>query len=516
MNGMTNGTDIGKALLVAAMLLFAGPAGRAQTSALWGDSGETWTSESRLPDFSFAGYRRGEEPYRIPAQKISVTDFGARGDGRTDDTAAFKQAIAAGAGKLILIPPGRFALSDLLEIRQSGTVLRGAGPEKTILLFTKPGEVLKPRPAKTDGNEPTSGWSWGGGLITIAGARSSGGSAADVVRDERRGARSLTLAKNAFKTGDEVLLTVSDDADKSLLKHLYRGKTGDISGLNNWKCRQVFRLTAVSGDVVTLDRGLRFDVRAAWKPALAAFTPALTDVGLEGVAFLFPASQYKGHFREVGYNPVEIGSSAAHCWLRDLTIWNADSGPYVNGTFCTVENIRFGADSARISAQGHTGHHGITVGGLDCLCTGFDFQTQFIHDLTVQSAHGCVFCSGRAVNLNLDHHRWAPYENLFTDIDAGDGRRLFASSGGGMRGLHCAAGGTFWNIRTREATAWPNGFADDINIVAVNVKSPAQRNPTGRWHEWIRPGEVQPPNLHRAMLEKRLGGKAGSGRGDPP
>jgi polygalacturonase len=81
-----------------------------QVSSLWGRTGEKWTPQSRLPDFSFAGYRRGEEPFRIPAQSISVASFGAKGDGRTDDTKAFQQAIADGSGKVVLIPPGRFVL----------------------------------------------------------------------------------------------------------------------------------------------------------------------------------------------------------------------------------------------------------------------------------------------------------------------------------------------------------------------------------------------------------------------
>ena len=113
-----------------------------------------------------------EEPFRIPKETASVASFGAKGDGKTDATAAFKQAIAAGAGKVVTIPSGRFVLSVVLEIRKSNLVLRGVGPDKTVLLFTKPLEELRPRPAKTDGNQPTSGWSWGGGLIMIGGKES--------------------------------------------------------------------------------------------------------------------------------------------------------------------------------------------------------------------------------------------------------------------------------------------------------------------------------------------------------
>ncbi|MBM4094088.1 MAG: hypothetical protein FJ276_32470 [Planctomycetes bacterium] len=477
-----------------------------QTSGLWGKDGEKWSPESRLPDFSFAGYRRGEEPFRIPKETASVASFGAKGDGKTDATAAFKQAIAAGAGKVVTIPSGRFILSDVLEIRKSNLVLRGAGPDKTVLLFTKPLEELRPRPAKTDGNQPTSGWSWGGGLIMIGGKESPPAQVARIAAAAKRGDKRLTLEGPALKAGDEVVLTVQDDKDKTLVNYLYRGQGGNITGLNNWKCRQIFRVTAVSGNTITLDRALRFDVRPEWQPTLQSFQPAVTDVGVEGVAFEFPATPYAGHFRELGFNPVVIESTAAHCWLRDLRVWNGDSGPYVNGAFCTVEGIHLGADAQRKHAQGHTGHHGITLQGLDCLCTNFTIETQFIHDLTVQSAIGCVFCGGRAENLNMDHHRWAPYENLFTDIDAGEGKRLFASSGGGHRGAHTAAGGTFWNIRTRQPAPRPTSLGiDAINVVGVSLRESKPDLPAGLWYEAIPPEQLRPANLHEAMLGRRLG-----------
>ena len=33
-----------------------------QHSLLWGRDGERWQPDSRLPDFSYAGYYRGEKP----------------------------------------------------------------------------------------------------------------------------------------------------------------------------------------------------------------------------------------------------------------------------------------------------------------------------------------------------------------------------------------------------------------------------------------------------------------------
>ena len=491
--------------LLTAVVLLAVFSLHAEVSQLWGNTGEKWTPASRLPDFSFAGYRRGEEPYRIPASSISVADFGAKGDGRTDDTAAFKNAIQAGAGKVIRVPAGKYLLNDILRIHASNLVLRGAGAGQTIFVFTRSLDQIDPHPTKNDGGTPTSGWSWGGGLVTIGDSLKRGISTR-VTAPAGRGANRLTLEKPVFKAGDEIMLTVNDTPEKSLLQYLYHGQTGNLSGLNHWQCRQIFRVRAVNGNEIVLDRGLRFEVRSEWKPAVEPFRPTVTDVGIEGVTFEFPAAPYAGHFKEVGWNPVAIRSGAAHCWLKDLVVRNGDNGPFVEGaSFCTLENIRITADPQRRGKDGNCGHHGITLEAQDCLCTNFVIATQFIHDLTVQSAMGCVFASGQAVNLCMDHHRWASYENLFTDIDAGLGKRLFQSSGGGERGLHTAAGATFWNIRAQTRVPWPKGFGPDaINLIGLTMSDPPILDAQGRWQEDIPPGQLQPANLYSAMLAKRL------------
>lgn len=44
-------------------------------------------------------------------EAVSVKDFGAAGDGSTDDTAAFKSALSAAAGKTLYVPPGTYLLT---------------------------------------------------------------------------------------------------------------------------------------------------------------------------------------------------------------------------------------------------------------------------------------------------------------------------------------------------------------------------------------------------------------------
>ncbi|HYN03608.1 MAG TPA: glycosyl hydrolase family 28-related protein, partial [Vicinamibacteria bacterium] len=104
----------------------------AQHSDLWGQAGELWTPTSRLPDVAYAGYERGEQAIPSPAVVANVRDFGARGDGVADDTQAFQAAIRATAQGAILVPAGRYTITDLVTIDKPNLVLRGEGRDRTV------------------------------------------------------------------------------------------------------------------------------------------------------------------------------------------------------------------------------------------------------------------------------------------------------------------------------------------------------------------------------------------------
>jgi hypothetical protein len=119
--------------------------------------------------------------------------------------------------------------------------------------------------------------------------------------------------------------------------------------------------------------------------------------------------------------------------------------------------------------------------------------------------------NGKAVDLSLDHHRYGPHANLWTELDAGEGSRLFHSGGGAKLGWHCGAWTTFWNIRARRDQRWPQvtygggkWSCDQINLVALPADQPALREPEGRWFEPADPQLIHPQNLYTAQLHRRL------------
>ena len=477
-------------------------------SALWGRDGELWSADSRLPDFSYAGYHRGEKPLPALRPDCSVKDFGAVGDGQTDDTRAFQQAIKKSAGKTILVPQGVYVITDFLYIRTAGTSLKGAGPRKSVLRFPTPLNEIKPNWGATTSGRRTSNYSWSGGFVWVIGNLSNK-SLATVDAAAKRGQQTLQVSdSDAFHVGDEFRLRMRDMREQTLARYLYADDPGRIENLGSRASVSfIARVTKVdtADKRIEFDRPLRTDVRSEWKPEIYQAASNVEEVGIEDLGFDFPEIPYKGHFTELGYNAMAM-SGVRNCWARNLWIHNADSGIFFSGMNVTLSQIVIESHRKIEPSRKATGHHGITMGGQDNLVSGFEFCTRFMHDITVTAGSaGNVVANGKGPDMCFDHHCYAPHANLFTNIDLGEGSRMFQSGGGARLGRHSAAWETFWCIRSRRPQTWPQGWGPNLmNLVGLLSSDPPDTEPTGRWFEPLDPQRLQPANLYEAQLTKRL------------
>lgn len=481
----------------------------AQVSELWGTCGELWSPSSRLPDFSFAGYRSGEASIPTPAATASVMDFGAVGDGITDDTTAFENAITATTNGAITIPAGRFKITRVLYIRKSNIVLRGAGQGLTTLVFPKHlTELLGPPP----GTAGLESWSWGGGLIWVEGAETTT-KLTDVTADTTRGSKLLTVSSTAgLAVGQTIRLTMSDP-DGSLGRHIHADQLNAHPTLVGRRLvRFPSKIAAISGNEITLERPLRHDVKTHWSPEIRSFSGQLEEVGLEGFKIEFPTRQYKGHYKEDGFNGIWM-DGVANSWVRNVTVHNFECGIMIERSiFSTVDNVSLSADIAnRLNVSGtyFTGHHGIQLRRSDdCMVSNFSIPTRTYHDLTVEDTTGCVYMKGSGVDLNFDHHTYLPHENLFTEINIGTGTRHFASSG--SRQPESAARETIWNMSsTNPVTTLPNpspsrGLWPQSNFIGFNTTLTTSKDPVLPWIEVIPPASLTPANLYEAQFTRRL------------
>jgi hypothetical protein len=483
-------------------------AGAAEYSALWGKDGERWSPQSRLPDFSFAGYHCGEQPIPDVPLGISVKACGARGDGVADDSQAFLDAIArAKAGTAIEVPPGRYKITKILEVTRSGVVLRGAGPDKSILFCPTPLQEIRPNIGATTSGKPTSNYSWSGGFVWFKGD-ARGRTLTAITADARRGDQTLAVASaSELHVGQRVQVYQSDRPDNSLADQLYTGDAGDTKKLKgSTKTVLVCRVTRIDGSRIAIDRPLRCDLKSQWQPQVRSFEPTVSECGLENIGFEFPNTPYPGHFNELGYNAAAL-NGCADCWIRNVHILNADSGLYLNGFFCTAQGIVV-ESQRKPDSSGSTGHHGVSFYGHDNLFTGFDFRTQFIHDISLDGgASGNVAANGRGVDMCFDHHKRTVYENLFVNLDVGAGTHVWRHGGGDALGKPCAARGTFWNIRSRKSIAYPPADfgPPSMNLVAVQPSGLSVIDANGKWSEAIPPEALLPQDMHLAQLAKRLG-----------
>ena len=81
-----------------------------------------------------------------------------------------------------------------------------------------------------------------------------------------------------------------------------------------------------------------------------------------------------------------------------------------------------------------------------------------------------MFHSIQGYDLNLDHHRQAPFGNLWTNISLGVGARPFGSGGNAPRGAYSGRGTTFWHM-----------YKTPTGTVALPTCTTSRTTDTGTW-----------------------------------
>lgn len=211
-----------------------------------------------------AGFQRVTGPHTIPERidtsdipiVANVRDFGAVGDGVTDDTAAIARALGAATrakGGVVFFPAGTYLVTGRilprtispLTIMGDGVVLRGEGPDATRILAQFP--------------ENTSTTA----VIRAEGRRT--GTATYLTADAKAGDRALVVgdAAERFSPGDHIILEADDTGPLMTPSRLpfYRGRN------------HLLIVDRVDGDTVYVTEPLRLDFLTADRARITQYEP---------------------------------------------------------------------------------------------------------------------------------------------------------------------------------------------------------------------------------------------------
>ncbi|MBW2264279.1 MAG: dockerin, partial [Deltaproteobacteria bacterium] len=259
-----------------------------------------------------------------PASAPSVQDFGAAGDGATDDASAFADAIAAASdGSAIRIPAGTYVLRSGITI-DKGVVLCGEGPGVSRLEFD------------TD--------SLGIDIVTY-----DRGDWVSIESGYTKGSTTLAVVDgSSFGAGDYAELKQTNNWDVMDPE----GEWENASWVPEDAVGQVFRVVSVSGDTLTVEPPAHMDYDAN-------YDPVVRRMGLVEGAGLQSLSISRTSTGDAG--TVQMKNAVA-CWMRDCISENTTTShvDMSSALWCEVRDSIFN-DAYDHGGGGHG--YGTNLGG---------------------------------------------------------------------------------------------------------------------------------------------------------
>lgn len=426
-------------------------------------------NKSMLPDFSFAGYKYGEET--IPSGKdlpsYRVTDFGAIPNDAIDDTYAIQKTIdSAGAngGGVIVFPKGKFLVNtdtlkqDIIRINYSNIILRGAGNDANGTIIFSGSETQTHHKPKNPWLAPCV-FHTGLNLNDMTKLYSVDEAPlyAKITADLKKGDTVVQLEKTVgLEAGGFIIMAMRNTNDESnLINELMQPLTFEpfqTSYLEAGKNRMPSFQWIVEIDKVIdstrikLKRPVQRAILTKYE-AFVAKTKMLTNIGFENFRF---ESAYKGDYghhkskiHDYGWGAIGM-HRVAHGWINNLTIDNYTQTTHlITSRNITVNNI---------TITGGDGHYGPKMyNSSDNYIGNIKILAPRTHGPGIEGASfGNVFKDIYIENpMPLDLHGMAntpfcpPMYNLFENIT-----NLDRVAGGGAPANipHAGEYNTFWNL----------------------------------------------------------------------
>ncbi len=425
---------------------------------IWTDF-KTDKANSILYDYSYAGYKSGDESIPDVALKASITDFGAIPNDTIDDTQALQDAVdyvnSIGGGA-VDIPVGKFLL--------------GAGA--TIKFVKIPENVV----IRGNGNREDGSVFFITNLLCEESTCSSG-QAAIITQNEKfviypsktvtataaKGTNILSLNNTSgLKAGDAGRIRMyNPNVDGTRTNELSLLLTSPLEPESEWynftkyapfEC--AFEIEQViNSTTVKLKQPLMQEISVGWSPRFELLD-FVEGVGIENLriesAFSGGYSHHKNWEVDYGWTAIEFNNTR-NSWIRNVVIDDLTQDINLSNSMnITVEDI---------IVEGEYGHHGIKANNswfnLVRNCRVKTFRT---HPVGVAGmAHGNVFTNIVIDHLNgmIDFHGGGfSSNNLFERMN-----NSHVDGAGAIQNMpHSGQFNTFWNIAGNASASGKPGF----------------------------------------------------------
>ncbi|ODM25546.1 glycosyl hydrolase family 28-related protein [Acetivibrio mesophilus] len=301
----------------------------------------------------------------IPTRPVvaNVMDFGAKGDGLTDDSNAFIKAIeSVKDGGAVLIPSGEYLLKSKITLNKP-IVLRGEGPGRTNLLIDHSSDAFEAITYKR------------GNWVNLTGGYT-------------RGSRELVVSDpTGFVAGKYV--EIQQDNDPAVMYTLPTWNQGWADGAVG----QIAKVVSVSGNTVTIDEPLRITYKSKLNPVIRT----------QGFAEYIGFEDFSVKRIDTSDTSMFYFKNAANCWISNVhSIKPSKAHVSVTTGYRIEVRDSFFDDATNWGGGGHG--YGVELGfhSSDCLIENNIFK-HLRHSMMVHlGANGNVF----GYNYSIE-----PYQN---------------------------------------------------------------------------------------------------------
>jgi len=446
----------------------------------------------QLPDFSYAGYHRGEQWPPVDAKATTFEVPTSLGDGVTNATAGIQAQIdkaCAAKGGVVHLPAGLFVLKfpsstarGALTVACSGVVLRGEGPTKTRLLLDDP-KSARGRAVVFLGGTVWVSDLWTTKVLTTLAA------------DTLSGTRTLTVKNPAGLAPGMWIAVRNANTDAFRAAHRMDAATSKLSGLwpaDSFKGLAYPRkIVTVTGSLVTVDAPLRYPLATRDAADVVSLVDAyVAESGIEHLGIgmvenrtsppdLTKESASDNDYQTVGTTGYEVHDSKAiqvsgirDAWVSDVASFEPTQNTTTHAHVLshglvvdltafrvTVDKVSFGPPEYR---GGGGNGYSFQTQASDCLFSRLT-STGARHGFDInQAASGNVWWRGTVVSsrYSSDTHRFLAQANLF-DVTKVEGAWLQAAN----RGTDSSGAGftstslVFWNTTVQKNHPTAKGCA---------------------------------------------------------